>query len=407
MTSQVAVLNLHGAAVASDSVLTLGAGSKQRTISSMEKIFDLGERHRVVVMINDSAQFMGVPWAPILNQWRTTLQSPFSSVSDYWESLQVWLSTSNPYVTPEQEEAFLREALSGTYLQVRQALIERFGDDLERAIDKPSSDTAQAVDEVVDACIGRFLEPVEYEGTATAQDKRRLTKLVDVIQDTFDYIFDDVPRTPNSDRRLVEELPAIVMAHAQADTPQTELAFIGFGENDAYAIIKRVLVEGVFNGLTRWYSEGEQTSVSPLTGTTGRIEGFGQSDAIFAFVRGIDPTYHGHIDHAITTTLAEFEDESLADIDEEDREEIREALIARVDEAMEAWKHTKFVNPMFEAIAAMPPLELARISEALVGIQALRADSASELPTVGGDIDVVVITRQAGVKWIKRQQHAH
>jgi hypothetical protein len=59
---------------------------------------------------------------------------------------------------------------------------------------------------------------------------------------------------------------------------------------------------------------------------------------------------------------------------------------------------------MLDTIETLPPADLARMAEALVGVQALRAASTRRQPSVGGPIDVVVITRRHGVQWVRRKE---
>jgi hypothetical protein len=407
MTSQVAVLNLHGVAVASDSVMTLGAGTKQRTISSMEKIFDLGTPHNVVIMINDSAQFMGVPWAPILNEWIATLKTPLVSIEQYWEHLRGWLPEQDAYFTPDQESLFVSEIVQAVYLEVRSELLEYVTDSQVDEEEWETAETGKYVNSIVNKAIEGFGEQLGYEGVSEASDKKYLSRFKDVIKAQYDYVFDDVPTTKSAEARLLNEVPTLAMARAQRATPQTEIAFIGYGTSEVYPSIERVRVEGVFNGRTRWWVLKSPVHMKAGTGTDSMIEGYAQSDAIFTFVKGMDPSYRWMIQNAITEVLDDHRHDLFNELDEDETEALEEEIHRRVTAAMDALEAQAFTAPILATVAAMPPLELARMAESLVGIQALRASSGNELPTVGGDIDVVVITRHSGVKWIKRQQHAH
>ena len=93
VTSQVAVFNMECVAVASDSVVTLSNASGDRTLPSSEKVFDLGDGHRVVVMFSGSAWFMGMPLAVLLGEWSASLVGPLANLPLYAGDFQGWLAT--------------------------------------------------------------------------------------------------------------------------------------------------------------------------------------------------------------------------------------------------------------------------------------------------------------------------
>jgi hypothetical protein len=63
----------------------------------------------------------------------------------------------------------------------------------------------------------------------------------------------------------------------------------------------------------------------------------------------------------------------------------------------------RFVAPLRYAIAGLPTATLADVARSLVELQALRQTTTAEQSTVGGPIDVAVISRSGGFKWIKHK----
>lgn len=88
MTAQVAIFNLSGVAVASDSITTVSRDERIRTFSGAQKLFDLGANHRVVVMISGESRFMRVHYSVLLPTWRDTLTDPLPNITDYAEPCQ-------------------------------------------------------------------------------------------------------------------------------------------------------------------------------------------------------------------------------------------------------------------------------------------------------------------------------
>ena len=57
------------------------------------------------------------------------------------------------------------------------------------------------------------------------------------------------------------------------------------------------------------------------------------------------------------------------------------------------------------AISVMPKEELGNMCESLIHITSLKRKVSDEIETVGGEIDVALITKGDGFVWIKRKHY--
>lgn len=61
--------------------------------------------------------------------------------------------------------------------------------------------------------------------------------------------------------------------------------------------------------------------------------------------------------------------------------------------------------PILESIGALPKNELANMAESMIHITSLKRKIASDLESVGGDIDVALISKGDGFIWKKRKHY--
>ena len=83
MTSQMAIMNHLGVALASDSVVSIG---KSRTYSTVNKIFSLAGRQPVAIMISGAARYVpgDVAWERVVGMFREHVGTrEFPELSDY------------------------------------------------------------------------------------------------------------------------------------------------------------------------------------------------------------------------------------------------------------------------------------------------------------------------------------
>lgn len=82
MTSEIAVMNKEGVALAADSAVTFTGEAGQKIFPSANKIFTLSKYQPVGVMFYGNADFMGIPWETIIKIFRKRLgAASFQSVT--------------------------------------------------------------------------------------------------------------------------------------------------------------------------------------------------------------------------------------------------------------------------------------------------------------------------------------
>ena len=66
---------------------------------------------------------------------------------------------------------------------------------------------------------------------------------------------------------------------------------------------------------------------------------------------------------------------------------------------------TEHEQPIVESIASLPKEELSDLAESLINITSLKRKVQSDLETVGGPVDVAIITLGDGFIWTKRKKY--
>jgi hypothetical protein len=88
MTAEVAILNTHGVALATDSAVTISASGEKKVYNTANKLFMLSKHHPVGIMIYNKAEYMGIDWEIIIKEYRKSIikKEPFDKLSGYAES---------------------------------------------------------------------------------------------------------------------------------------------------------------------------------------------------------------------------------------------------------------------------------------------------------------------------------
>lgn len=401
MTSQIAVFNLTGVAVASDSVTTVTRGGETRTFTGAQKIFDLGQDHRLVAMTCGEARFMDVPYSVLVPQWRASLPGPLTHVEEYAESFTDWLVARTDLFGPERQAALLSWLVQDYYLHVRRLVLDRLADEGLDGERWDSLDVVRLVDSVVAECVESLESRLDLDDVDAAADSAYLATQRPVIEEAFEYVFDDTPRTVTSDAILRDVVPTLILSKREGWSLDSVMAFIGYGAKDTFPGHQAIDLTGLIDGrvrMRRWDSAEVGVQANSL------LTPFAQSEAIDTFLRAYNRSMVSIAHDCIDTAIDDVADlcQHSGGIEAEDVNQARDQAHERLRDQIDAWSWRSFVQPMLDTVASLPPADLARMADSLVGVQALRAHSTTVQPSVGGRIALVTITPEEGVTWLRR-----
>jgi hypothetical protein len=100
---------------------------------------------------------------------------------------------------------------------------------------------------------------------------------------------------------------------------------------------------------------------------------------------------------------SDYSDERKLRAKEAGKKEIEKQL-ANIMQQLHHYKYEKVTIPMQTVISLLPKEELAILAESLINLESLSQRMSLNLETVGGPIDVAVISKNEGFEWVKRKQ---
>ncbi|HNS20691.1 MAG TPA: hypothetical protein PKH24_09335 [Sedimentisphaerales bacterium] len=88
--------------------------------------------------------------------------------------------------------------------------------------------------------------------------------------------------------------------------------------------------------------------------------------------------------------------------------QVQQAIDKLLPDLYNEWRvfrRRQYTDPVMNTAASLPKDELAAMAEALVNLTRFKRRISSEPETVGGPIDVAVITKGEGFVWTKRKHY--
>jgi hypothetical protein len=395
VTAEVAILNKLAVALAADSAVTISEGQNSRKVfNTADKLFELSQSQPIACMIFSGGQFMQAPLPVLLKSFRSGAAS-FSTVDQAADGLLGYLKDFANSAGDAIKVDAVRRAISPTLTVIR----ERVSDLLLRRISDQNitSTTGNLLEELWDTAIGGFERvaqtwpPAAFIGRYPAAN--RLRPIVRDIVSTGEQV------PPESLVDRVVELLLLTLRKAGPIAPSTGMVVAGYGDDEIFpTLVHLKLYEPVLGVLK--YQRVEKVDIA-RSGPRARVMAFAQREMAERFLYGLDARLKDRRIRFCRQTVSKIGD-AAASLINMDSDEDRTAFRKAVGEDAIRRDSQRAVEDMVEF---MPKQDLAEFAEALVSLSSLQHRVSAGFETVGGPIDVAVISKSEGLVWVKRKHY--
>lgn len=413
MTAQIAILNKHGIALATDSAVTITGNDNQKVYNTANKLFALSNQHPVGIMVYGSAQFMNVPWETIIKSYRKELgQKSFNHLKEYTDSFIEYIKNSDILTNNFAYESTLIRTLT-TYLKVVLNQVSRQLNDFPDQEKTPEL-VSDLIGNETDRVLEIVLRKVNYLNDF---DEAYIEKnLVDKNSLLEDIINNNIFVPIDLDlRNKIKVLLVTLIAKDFFTNTSSGVVISGYGENEIFPSMYEFKFEGIYMGKLKYKLEAEEVISSETTenSSTASIKAFAQREMVHTFMEGIDPKFKDEVFGSIYTILMEVYPRILKDnlnINLDEVEEQRLSVLSNnifneMEQKVREYQNNNFTFPIIDTIQLMPKEEIATVAETLLNLASLKKRVTMDTESVGGPIDVAIISKNDGLIWIKRKHY--
>jgi hypothetical protein len=414
MTAEVAVLNSNGIALAADSAVTIGH-DEGKIYTSADKLFQLSECAPVGIMVYGSASFLGVPWETIIKCYRGKLGVKiFPKLVVYSKDFISFLKTSAMFPAKKQKDD-VNSMLIGFFLHLRRQFEKAIKEKYENVPDAKlsKSDIEKMFTDLIREEIEKTKKYGKLEGASpriASIIRRKYKKDIAKIQQK---VFENLPISKIVQHLIADMVVSLLTSKRLQEGVQISgIVVAGFGEKEHFPSLIETVVFGMAAGhLLRLkphkasIKNGGQSIVVPLA----------QREMVYTFMEGIDPDFKDTVEKSTKELFVRMADIILQEVKgkyavygKKLQIKVRTALDKLIPNLYNEWEKTrkdKYSDPVMENVASLPKDELGAMAEALVNLTKFKRRISRERETVGGPIDVAVVTKGDGFVWMKRKHY--
>lgn len=400
MTAIVGVLNKHAVAIAADSAVTMG--NTHKVVNSANKIFTLSKYHPVAVMTYSSAAFMGVPWDIIIKEYRKQLgENSFPFLKDYVDDFISFLHHRHFFCDDQTQHNFMKFVLDSFYNLCCDEIRR------DKGIAKEEILTSEQIEEKLNQCLTN-------------------NKTADKCIEFASFSLDDFKKYADSDietysksigfgnHALLAESFYYYLSAKFSMPFYTGLVFVGYGESEIYPSLYPInIVFGMDDHLKYVVDTSSAVKISEH-GPEAVIVPFAQTDVTQTIIRGINPSFQDIIYNVIDKSIRSYTAAITNILDRDPSTTALSSAVKGLDKASIISDITSQINremfnlyskPLIDTVVLLDKEDMANMAESFISLTSLVRRMQPGEETVGGPVDVAVISKGDGFVWINRKHY--
>jgi hypothetical protein len=418
MTSEVVLMNRQAVAMAADSAVTITGGSYIKTYQSVDKLFPLVDGQPVAVMIYNNAEIMSTPWETVISLYREAARGrALETVEAYAEDFMAFLS-GNPDLFPadHQDTEFFKHVAV-----VYSVVAEDFDYQVAKFKEQNGARLKEHLSAIFEFVVGELYADLQRypddtprqdlacfpQGMAEQVRRRYRTEIEQLLESLLASLKAEYAglAVTEATRERLREIAVLSVVKDAFFEHYTGVVFAGFGAREKFPSMRSYLSSSVILGILK-RKQDRRADMSADGGPV--VQPFAQDRMIRTFLTGVDPYLRMFMfgetlklsmnivtDLIGRAPLSESQRQSLfRDYSENNMGYALKEFFKSVD----SYQYQVHTYPIYRAIGSLPKRELGETAASLIKLNSFQQKVMHAIETVGGPIDVAVITRNGGLE---------
>jgi ribosomal protein L17 len=418
MTTEIAVANKLGIALAADSAVTISGGGRVKVFDTADKLFELSLQSPIGVMINGNMDCIGVPWEILVKDFRESEGLRERPTVQDWATDFLAYVEGHSLMATKAATQYIDDIIETEIVNLQIIVVNNLREFIFQSARVNRKITVPKPERLIDDYLTDRLAEVSSYPLA---DSLNHMSEADAIAGYGNRI-DELCKPRFEGRQLTDaesaKFKSIVANVLLRNIPSATMAGIavaGYGTTETFPSVYAFEVDGRVLGKMKVTARDANSITTSPDG--GQVTSFAQTDVIQRLLGGADPRFVNktadYIESAVLKAAQTIEDQTkprkLSAAERRRRQEMVRDLATLLRDEYEIDTaeslREEFSREFDRMIAMMPKQELIELAEALVSITAVERKATSDEGTVGGPIDVAFITRHEGFVWIKRKHY--
>jgi hypothetical protein len=419
MTSEVVLMNRQAVAMAADSAVTITGPQYLKTYQSVDKLFPLVDGQPVAVMIYNNAEIMSTPWETVISLYReATKGRSLDSLEAYSEDFMAFISGNPDLFPPDHQDTEFFKHVAVVFT----VIAEDFDYQISRFQETHAARLKDHVSAIFEFVVGELYSDYQRypddnaraelacfpKGMGEQVKRRYRAEIEQLIDSLLAALKSNQPNLTMSEatRERLREIAVFAVIKDAFFEHYTGVVFAGFGARDKFPAMRSYLTSSVVLGILK----RKQDRRADMTSEGGPVvQPFAQDRMIKTFLTGMDEYLRRFMYgeslklslHLVTDVIGRAPGLSETQRQQLFRDYSENNLgyaLREFFKAIDSYQYAMHTGPIYRAIGSLPKRELGETAASLIKLNSFQQKVMHSIETVGGPIDVAVITRNGGLE---------
>ena len=414
MTAEIAILNPHAVAIAADSAISV-SGVGQKIYNTATKLFAISARQPIAVMFYSNALLGSLSWESIIKEYRRERQDrTFDTVAEVGSDFMQYLRRFEQYITDTDRHDAVRW-LARWELQQLGSHIENAR---ERRVRSGKRFTAASERSILRSYIASRIDMLNgrtHYGDLSIAEARSLLRASIPAWTSFvrRLLRNNMQQIDRQAAASLRDLVARSMQVTMEWSGATGVVITGFGADQIFPALVHYRVEAAIGRNVRAHLldtaelENDRRAI---------VFPFAQRDMVDLLMLGVHPLMHDTLINSVPDAMEVFGQHFLDRVEgklnaadfralKNDMPYVKRAVHDAFVALIQGEIDSSHITPIMSVVASLPKEELADMAETLVNLTSFRRRITPDPESVGGPVDVAVISPGDGLVWLKRKHY--
>lgn len=426
MTAEVVIMNKNGVGLAADSAGTLNLGAYQKIYNSQNKLFRLSKNNHIGILTFSNSRINGVPFELLVKDFRS--RQNFFTWKNTKECSQSFLEYLETDIMAElvEKDSYFNIVISS----VLNRLVEKFNHikNLENVkqdilVKIQANSSAGIPNQILLDKLKRINNDLtlmnldnyllqEYNEIQNLPNRDNIDdSFYNIIENEYgtvllNQIKESISYKDEKELSQIKDICIFSLYKQIPNIPYMGIAIAGYGDDEYYPSCTRTNIYGIIcNKVIH-----DSLVVNQITATnTAEIIPLAQSDNVLTFVLGISPDMKEELTKEISFFATKYILTTINTLAPGQAQILNTSTI--IQNAQNGLQKTigavsqKNIQNILGALQHLSIPDIAQMAKNLVEITSLKKRISLEADTVGGPIDVAVISKGDGFIWIDRKHY--
>lgn len=414
MTAIVGILNKQAAVMAADSAVTITHGDTRRIYNNSRKIFKLSDKQPVGLMIYENMEFMGVPLDVVIGHYCEKNQDfEAKDLKGYADHFMEFLGNEPLFQSEDQQDSYLLGEIVDYYYRIQSDANDRIQEVMKahEGHEYTDDEVAELYRAMIPQVMADFMgnsEKVLFPTYTFSRFRKYAKTRIDELMEHCEQ--DGLP----ADMRSEWEQGIYNYLIKDGFFNWSGLVFVGYGTDNLFPAKASIIVSGIFDGNLRFfYKEDDLDRIG--FNNEAVISPYAQTDVMLTVMKGIAPAVLEKVSESASLAI-DLTREKIAEsmkssgIDEDTIAKVLDIdtgeILDKHKEAIDDFIGKEYVVSLLDTVESFGVEDMANMAESLISITSLQRHFTSAEESVGGPVEVAVITRDRGFVWLKHRDWA-